>query len=101
MKKINLIFGVHWHAPLSFSDAAFEIVYQDTYKHFLSTLYEIEKFPVVLHYSGIVLEILEKNHPEYLNLLDEIVKRKQAELLGGGFGAKCIFAYHTHSSRST
>jgi hypothetical protein len=85
MKTIHLIFGVHWHAPLGFSDHDFEAVYQDTYKHFLSTLYEIEELPVVLHYSGIVLEFLEKNHPEYLNLLDEMVKRKQVELIGGGF----------------
>jgi hypothetical protein len=85
MKTIHLIFGVHWHAPLGFSDHDFETVYQDTYKHFLSTLYEIENLPVVLHYSGIVLEFLEKNHPEYLNLLDEMVKRKQVELIGGGF----------------
>ncbi|MBN2353162.1 MAG: DUF1926 domain-containing protein [Spirochaetales bacterium] len=85
MKTIHLIFGVHWHAPLGYSDHDFEAVYQDTYKHFLSTLYEIERLPVVLHYSGIVLEFLEKNHPEYLNLLDEMMKRKQVELIGGGF----------------
>jgi 4-alpha-glucanotransferase len=85
MRTIHLVFGVHWHAPLGYSDHEFEAVYQDTYKHFLSTLYEVERLPVVLHYSGIVLEFLEKNHPEYLNLLDEMVKRKQVELLGGGF----------------
>lgn len=85
MKTIHLMFGVHWHAPLGFSDHEFEAVYQDTYKHFLSTLYEIEHLPVTLHYSGIVLGFLEKNHPEYLNLLDEMVKRKQVELVGGGY----------------
>ncbi len=85
MKTINLMFGVHWHTPLGSSDHEFEAVYQDTYKHFLSTLYEIEHLPVTLHYSGIVLELLDKNHPEYLNLLDEMVKRKQVELVGGGY----------------
>lgn len=85
MKTVHLVFGMHWHAPIGFSDAAFEAVYQERFKHFISTLYELERFPLTLYYSGIVLELLEKNHPEYFNLLDEMIRRKQVELLGGGF----------------
>jgi len=39
----------------------------------------------VLHYSGTVLHWLESRHPEFLILLEEMVLRKQIELLGGGF----------------
>ncbi|HTP60318.1 MAG TPA: alpha-amylase/4-alpha-glucanotransferase domain-containing protein, partial [Spirochaetia bacterium] len=42
-------------------------------------------FPVVLHYSGVLLEWLEEFHPEFLMLLEEMVKRGQVEVLGGGY----------------
>ena len=54
-------------------------------KPFLAVLYRYPGFPVVLHYSGLLLEWLEERHPEFLMLLTEMVKRKQVEILGGGY----------------
>ena len=85
MKSINLIFGLHWHFQPGQDAKAFEKVYQEYHKPFISSLYECEKLPITICYSGLLLEFLEMNHPEYLNLLSEMLKRKQLELLGTGY----------------
>lgn len=85
MRSINLIFGIHNHKPIGCSDSEFEDTYQKAYKPFLSMLHEYPEIPVTLHYSGIILEWLEKNHPEYFVLLREMLKNKQLELIGGGY----------------
>jgi alpha-amylase len=38
-----------------------------------------------LHYSGVLLEWLEKRHPEFFDQLRELSGRGQVELLGGGY----------------
>lgn len=85
METVNLLFGTHNSQPAGSDDYQFEKAYQEAYKPFLTVLYNFPQIRVVLHYSGILLEWLEKNHPEFLMLLNEMVKRKQVELLGGGF----------------
>ncbi len=85
MKNIKLIFGTHNSQPVGASDADFEEAYQQSYKPFLTTLYNHPEIQSVLHYSGFLLSWLEDNHPEFLMLLNDVVKRKQVELLGGGY----------------
>jgi hypothetical protein len=85
MKTINIIFGTHNNQPIGNFDYVIEDVYQRAYKPFLSIVNKYPDFKVVLHYSGILLRWLEENHPEFQMLLEELVKRKQVELLGGGF----------------
>jgi alpha-amylase len=85
MKRIRLIFGTHNSLPIGDFDCVFERVYQRAYKPFLTVLNRHPEFPAVLHYSGILLEWIERNHPELLMLLTDMVKRKQVELLTGGF----------------
>ena len=55
------------------------------FKPFLAVLYGYPDFPVVLHYSGLLLEWLEDHHPEFITLLGEMVRRGQVEVLGGGY----------------
>jgi len=38
-----------------------------------------------LHYSGPLLLWIEKNHPEYFEQLRGLVRRRQVEMVGGGF----------------
>jgi hypothetical protein len=40
---------------------------------------------MVFHYSGVLLQWLERRHSEFLLLLKDLAGRRQAELLGGGF----------------
>lgn len=85
MKKIRLVFGTYNSQPLGTSDADIENAYQRAYKPFLTTLYNLPEVFLTLHYSGILLQWFEDHHPEFLMLLNDMVKRKQIELLGGAF----------------
>ncbi|MBN1525585.1 MAG: DUF1926 domain-containing protein [Spirochaetales bacterium] len=85
MKSIHLVFGAQWDIIPGSTEQEFEELYQKTLKPFVSTLYEIEKLQVTLFFSGTILELLEKLHPEFFNILDEMMKRQQVELLGGGY----------------
>jgi hypothetical protein len=82
---MSLILGSHEHLPYGTGDEVFERAYRARLKPFISTLYKYPKIPAVLHYSGALLQWLERNHPEFFMLIGDLVSRKQAELLGGGF----------------
>ncbi len=85
MNKVFLIPGLHGYLPIGSDDALFEEHYELFYKPYLRLLNSHNRVNAVLHHSGIVLEWIEKNHPEYFSLLKELVKKKQVEMLGGGF----------------
>lgn len=85
MKSLRLIFGTYNQQPEGNLPELFERAYQNAYKPFLSLLYNHPRLPVVLYYCGSLYEWLEEHHPEFLMLLREMVRRKQVELLGGGF----------------
>jgi alpha-amylase len=85
MRNVRLIFGSTNSQPVGTADDDIEHVYQHSYKPFLRTLYNAPSIPVTLHYSGQLLQWLEKHHSEYTDVLSEMVGRKQIELLGGGF----------------
>lgn len=85
MKKVKLIFGTHNSISPSTDDETVENIYQKAYKPFLTTLYNFPEISAVLYYSGPLLEWFEKYHPEFNTVLNEMVEKKQVELLGGGF----------------
>jgi hypothetical protein len=90
MRSIGLILGTYNHQPEGQPAELVEQAYQRAYKPFLSLLYECPRIPAVLHYSGCLLEWLERSHPEFLMLLKELIQRKQVELLGGGYHAPVL-----------
>jgi len=84
-KKINMILGSHAHVPSGAKESEFEYVYENKMRPFVSNLYRYSKIQAVLHYSGVLLYWVERNHPEFFMLIEDMVARKQAEILGGGF----------------
>jgi len=52
---------------------------------FVSNLYRYPKINAVLHYSGVLLNWVERTHPEFFMLIEDMVTRKQIEMLSGGF----------------
>src|SRR5580700_8426168 len=62
-----------------------ERAYQHSYLPFVETLARHPSIRMGLHYSGVLLEWLERAHPEYFELLRMLVKRRQIEIVGGGF----------------
>lgn len=85
MKKLRLVFGVFGSKPVGTDPEQLEAVYQKTYKPFLSRLYEYPKIRSCIHFSGQLYEWFEESHPEILMVLGEMVKRKQLEIIGGGY----------------
>ncbi|QQO07954.1 alpha-amylase/4-alpha-glucanotransferase domain-containing protein [Breznakiella homolactica] len=82
-KKIML--GTHCHVPYGSADEEFESVYEKKLKPFITTLYKFPEIPAMVHYSGVLLNWIERHRPEFFMLLEDLISRKQVELLGGGF----------------
>ncbi|UCG77747.1 MAG: DUF1926 domain-containing protein [Nitrospirota bacterium] len=62
-----------------------EKAYQKAYLPFIETLADFPRIKVVLHYTGFLLQWIEKHHPEFIDILSEMVLNKRAEMLSGGF----------------
>ena len=83
--KLNVILCASGHLPSGACEAEFESLYNTGIKPLISALNKFPKINMVFHYSGVVLNWIERRHPELFMLLEELLNRKQAELLGGGF----------------
>ena len=59
--------------------------YQRVYKPLITFLYSHPKFPITFSFTGMQLEFYEHKHPEVIDILHELTKRKQVEVLGGGY----------------
>ena len=82
---VRLILTLHNHQPVGNFDGVFEAAFQDSYVPFLDVLQDFPDLPVVLHFSGSLLDWLSHNHPEYIQRVREFVRRGQIELLGGPY----------------
>jgi hypothetical protein len=85
MNKIHLALALHSHQPLGNFPSVIEDAFQKAYLPFLEIL---ESFPLVklnLHYSGILIDWIEANHPDYFSQLRELARQGRIELLGGGY----------------
>jgi 4-alpha-glucanotransferase len=83
--RIKMILGSHAHVPYGSNNAEFENVYMNLMRPFVTSLYRYPGIQAVLHYSGVLLHWVERSHPELFMLINDMVARKQAEILGGGF----------------
>jgi hypothetical protein len=84
-EKINLVLGSHAHVPYGADTGEFESVYLNRLKPFVSSLSRYPRIQATLHYSGVLLHWVERSHPELFMLIEDMVSRKQVEMLGGGF----------------
>ena len=85
MSKVSLALVIHSHQPVGNFDHVIEEAYQKSYAPFVRALYGHPRIRLSLHFSGILLEWLEKQHPEYFQQLRELAARHQIELVGGGY----------------
>ena len=85
MSKVYFALAIHSHQPVGNFDHVIEEAYQKSYRPFLEALIEHPRIRFCLHTSGILLEWIEKRHPEFFELLGAMVKRGQVELVGGGY----------------
>ncbi len=85
MPKFHFIPIIHAHQPVGNFDHVIESAYTKCYLPFVEMLLRHPAVRLGLHYSGCLLEWLEQHHPEFFEQLRELVKRRQVEIVGGGF----------------
>ncbi|MHB2035945.1 MAG: 4-alpha-glucanotransferase, partial [Nitrososphaerales archaeon] len=85
MKALAFALAFHNHQPVGNSDSIIERIYRRSYLPFLRTLASHPEINANLHYTGFLLDWLERNHPEFIALLQRLVKIGQVEMLGGAY----------------
>jgi alpha-amylase len=82
---LNLVMALHCHQPVGNFDHVFSMAMDKCYRPLLDILYRHPGIKTGIHLSGPLLEWIDKNRNEYISLIGEMVKRKQVEMLSGGF----------------
>ncbi len=85
MAKFKLALGLHNHQPVGNFDAVFEDAHLHAYRPFLELVKKYPNIKLSLHQSGILWDWQERHHPEYFDLVKELVQNGQIELMTGGF----------------
>ncbi len=85
MRKFELVLLIHAHQPVGNFDDVLERAYKDSYLPFIEVLAQHPAIRMGLHYSGPLLEWIERAHPEYFDRLRALVSSGQVEIVGGGF----------------
>jgi len=85
LSKLHLILLIHAHQPVGNFGEVFERAYERAYLPFVECLERHASVRVGLHYSGPLLEWIERKHPDFFDRLRSLASRGQAELVGGGF----------------
>ena len=83
--NLSVILCSYAHLPSGTDEAEFEALYSTAIKPLISSLEKYPRINLALHYSGVILYWIERRHPEFFMLLEDIFQRKQVEILGGGF----------------
>ena len=63
----------------------FEKDYINVYKPAAKFLYAHPDFFMSFAFNGVQIDFLQKEYPEFIELLHELISRKQIEILGGGY----------------
>ncbi len=85
MSKFKLAIGLHNHQPVGNFDFVFDESHQKAYKPFAELLAKYPNIRISLHQSGILWDWQEKHKPEYIKTIQKLVKKKQIELMTGGY----------------
>ena len=85
MSKFQLVLLIHAHQPVGNFEDVLERCYQQSYLPFVDVLARHPRIRIGLHYSGPLLEWMERAHPEYFEKLRKLVAKGQVEIVGGGF----------------
>ena len=85
MGKVYFLFGVHNHQPVGNFPGVFEEAYNRCYYPFLSLMEQFPNVKFSLHNTGPLYDWIMENKKEYIDLLKKMVKRRQVELISGGY----------------
>jgi alpha-amylase len=92
LAKFHLVLLIHAHQPVGNFEDVLAQAYSHSYLPFLELLLRHPLIRLGLHYSGPLLEWFDLHHPEFFDLLRELIDREQVELVGGGFYEPILIA---------
>lgn len=85
MEKVAFLFCVHNHQPVGNFLHVMEEAFQKAYLPFIQVLQRYPFMKISIHYSGVLWDFFKERHPEFLNVLKELVKKGQLEMMTGGY----------------
>ncbi|HEX8961569.1 MAG TPA: alpha-amylase/4-alpha-glucanotransferase domain-containing protein [Rhodocyclaceae bacterium] len=83
-QSITLLFGVHAHQPVGNFPEVIEDAHLRCYRMFLQTLENYPEFKFSVHFSGWLLDELERRWPQDMARLAAMTRRGQVEWFGSG-----------------
>ena len=92
MRKFQFVLLMHAHQPVGNFDDVVERAYQHSYLPFIDVLSRHPSIRLGLHFTGSLLELLERSHPEYFERLRAMAKSGQIEMIGGGYYEPILIA---------
>ena len=81
---MNLIFVIHNHQPVGNFNYVLEDAYKHAYKPFIEEILDVEEFRFAIHFSGYLLQYIEKKHPDFIEKLRYLVGTNRCEIITGG-----------------
>jgi hypothetical protein len=90
--KFQLVLLIHAHQPVGNFEDVLQRAYDQCYLPFIEVLSRHPSVRVGLHYTGSLLDWIERAHPEYFELLRGLVGRGQIEIVGGGYYEPILIA---------
>ena len=81
---MNLIFVIHNHQPVGNFDYVIEEAYRKSYKPFIDAVLDTKEFRFGVHFSGYLLQYIERKHPKLIEKLRYLVGQKRCEIISGG-----------------
>ena len=85
MKKVKFLFGVHCHQPIGNFEHVIAEAFENSYLPFIQSMERHPKIKFSVHYSGILYDWFLEKHPEFIELLNKLVRRGQMEILSAGY----------------
>ena len=85
MEKVAFLFCVHNHQPVGNFLHVLENAYEKAYVPFIEALKKYPFMKISIHYTGVLWDFFKDRHPEFLEILRELVKKGQLEMMTGGY----------------
>jgi alpha-amylase/alpha-mannosidase (GH57 family) len=85
MEKVAFLFCVHNHQPVGNFLHVLENAYEKAYVPFIEVLKKYPFMKISIHYTGVLWDFFKDRHPDFLEILRELVKKGQLEMMTGGY----------------
>jgi 4-alpha-glucanotransferase len=85
MQSVIFTFTTHNHQPLGNFDHVIEEAYAKSYLPFFELAAKYPSIRFATHFTGLLLNWIDTNHPEHLEKLRTMIGHAQIEMISGGF----------------